>query len=1656
MKKHLLSFIMIFMAYWSMAQFTEQEFLLDYDLVNDASTYITKDFDNDGDLDVIAGDLDVINHYSFIVYYNNGSGVFDQSEVIWRSPSTSTLWGVFEIPIDFDVLDINADGWRDIVMVTQWGTQFYSSIDNSMHIYVIEFEERGVYVPAYEYTTPYVHLTEKGLHFNDIDNDGDLDIAVVHNTATPAAPNWVDKWILKTGGMTWITLLPAVTSHCQPNIDVDDDGLLDLLVTSFSDDPEPYAVIRRNLGGGNFGSYQFIEMSSESTQKAVYDVNADGLPDIIEAVPGWNNTPTQMMWKANLDNFNFGNANPWFTLESGFDFVAFADYDHDTDIDLIVQELSTGNIMGKANLAGTGFAAPVAVTNHKEVYVAQSLGAVRCVSPSADFDGDGELDLLVSEKNNGCNMKTAFSFQENLIASTMCSIEGVGGVRAISGQFDADSNMDMLTFPDASSAWGQTALADIAADGTIGDFIAVNSNLTPVYIDYYTVLDLDDDSVDEILVHTNTGFIMLGFTNGVLTNKGTQPNVNFYNYGVQEFPTKTDFNGDGRWDLFMGAAYNTVWINNGNLSFTVIDNVMPNRLSVSAEPLFTDVDENGTTDIVYAKTTGLCYVSINASNVLQTPVQLGPNGVVPLAILGDIHTDGGFICQSNVIVGSYSFFRNSGDGSFNLIYPLGSFSTTGLNADFDNDGAWEYINPDRTMWDWQNGAIEIDEVYQNDYYFDWYDQELSSDRFLRLNDLNQDGFIDIIYQYGVSNNVMAVRWNRIPYGCLDPNACNYNDEASIDDGSCCFSGCGCTDAEACNYSNVAVCSNGTCTYEGCTDPTACNFDPLAGCDDGSCQFSPNFEISMTTELNGSDPIYPIVWFVAADNPGQVDNTWLNLPDYLGVMSTDELTGITTIDFGCVPYDCYQMKLITQFPFDEDDEVFVQLSQNGTVIHYDSYVPYLLLSDPDPNADTYIMNSAFAIEWLCFCPEEANTGCLNQFAFNYDAQADCNDGRCTFSVSGRVFFDENQNGIFDNNDYGLPFQEVTLYPEEITIITNDDGFYYTELPWGTFYLVHTPDPNYPFYTTPDSYAITTGLGPLVNKDFGLSPTEPLSAICVDFYPSWYFCNYWVNFNLCFRNDGNVPIDGILTVELDSLITQINEITPIDSIVGNMVYFSYQDLMPGQMFLYDIELWTPTVDYQGTNIVNTANVYGYDSDGVLVATGQRTRIIEHLCSYDPNDKQADPMGYTESHFVEDGTAIEYVVRFQNTGTAPAYYVRVEDMIDENLDIDSFEFVANSHSVIVSLNEETRKLIFYHNAIMLPDSFSDEPGSHGLVSYRIRLKEGLQPGTIINNTAYIYFDFNDPVITNTTLHTVFECDDYASSFNIVENDNCGQSQVILASNSAWTESYAWMMDGVQIGNEPNVTITDPGEHTIELVVVNPLCGLRNSQQTIVLEEPIVASILGEDAHLCDNESVTFTASNTTAALQWTLDGTNIGTGTSVDVTSPGLLMLTSTVDDCVLQSSVQITSTSMTVIPPIQQNQNILSVESTSGATYQWYLGGEAIANATANAIEITESGLYTLTATIADCVLSQDIDAQYISVSELTSTAFTVYPNPTNGDFVVKQAMGTTIDVWLVNALGQRLKAWKLTPGQHQLTITDLPAGMYTLETNANARVVLVKI
>lgn len=160
-------------------------------------------------------------------------------------------------------------------------------------------------------------------------------------------------------------------------------------------------------------------------------------------------------------------------------------------------------------------------------------------------------------------------------------------------------------------------------------------------------------------------------------------------------------------------------------------------------------------------------------------------------------------------------------------------------------------------------------------------------------------------------------------------------------------------------------------------------------------------------------------------------------------------------------------------------------------------------------------------------------------------------------------------------------------------------------------------------------------------------------------------------------------------------------------------------------------------------------------------------ENTGSFDPNDKQGFPVGALAEHYIPLNQPIEYLIRFQNTGTDTAFSVLVRDTLDADLDLASLRPLGSSHPFTFNLVGQNVAQFVFSN-ILLPDSNVNESASHGYIKFSISPKKDLLNGTLIENQAAIFFDFNEPVMTNKTWHTLGE--KYLDVSNVIFSPGIG----------------------------------------------------------------------------------------------------------------------------------------------------------------------------------------------------------------------------------------------------------------------------------------------
>lgn len=277
---------------------------------------------------------------------------------------------------------------------------------------------------------------------------------------------------------------------------------------------------------------------------------------------------------------------------------------------------------------------------------------------------------------------------------------------------------------------------------------------------------------------------------------------------------------------------------------------------------------------------------------------------------------------------------------------------------------------------------------------------------------------------------------------------------------------------------------------------------------------------------------------------------------------------------------------------------------------------------------------------------------------------------------------------------------------------------------------------------------------------------------------YFVGGWLNRGFCrylyplVANNSCTAYTGLVSIALGAEVA-INTVLPTpDDITGNVITWNSMTIAPGEQFEPTLFTCVP----QSTPCPSAVSI------NITTSLGIENLSNNVLCSYDPNDKQVSPAGVGPEGYVASDTRLTYMVRFQNTGTAPATFIHIIDSLDAQLDILSLEVLASSHHMQLSI-DENHTLDFFFDNINLPDSTTDLVGSSGFVVYAIDMLPGLAQGTEIENTAYIYFDYNEPVITNTTLTTISDLVGVEQQvaaqdvFSIYPNPVRGSNQLTLA---------------------------------------------------------------------------------------------------------------------------------------------------------------------------------------------------------------------------------------------------------------------------------------
>jgi hypothetical protein len=431
----------------------------------------------------------------------------------------------------------------------------------------------------------------------------------------------------------------------------------------------------------------------------------------------------------------------------------------------------------------------------------------------------------------------------------------------------------------------------------------------------------------------------------------------------------------------------------------------------------------------------------------------------------------------------------------------------------------------------------------------------------------------------------------------------------------------------------------------------------------------------------------------------------------------------------------------------------------------------------------------------------------------------------------AFLDMNSNGTQDTGEQNFPLgqfhYEMNQNGNPHHLIA-PSGVYniYDINPANSYNLSYTINSNYTanYSVNPASYSnvnVVVGSGMQV-YNFPVRVTNNYADIATILVPTRQPRPGFTYTNkIIYTNLGTQTVaSGTLTFTKDARVT-ITANTQTGTVpTPNGFTYNFTNLLPFEVRMMTVTMQVPTIPTVALGNLLTNSVSITPLTGDVVPANNAASIAQIVIgSYDPNDKmEARGEQILHSSFTSNDY-LTYTIRFENTGTASAINVRVNDVLDAKLDETSIKMESASHSYVMDRIGNTINWRF--DDIELPATITNPIASNGYIQFKIKPKPGYAIGDIIPNTAAIYFDFNPPIITNTfqtRFVTVLALDEFENGSFVFYPNPASDFVTITLKDSTNSLSIIIVYDvmGKMILQKKTIgTITSD---TIDLSSVNP----------------------------------------------------------------------------------------------------------------------------------------------------------------------------------------------------------------------------------------------
>lgn len=359
------------------------------------------------------------------------------------------------------------------------------------------------------------------------------------------------------------------------------------------------------------------------------------------------------------------------------------------------------------------------------------------------------------------------------------------------------------------------------------------------------------------------------------------------------------------------------------------------------------------------------------------------------------------------------------------------------------------------------------------------------------------------------------------------------------------------------------------------------------------------------------------------------------------------------------------------------------------------------------------------------------------------------------INGTLTFDSNNNGCDASNVWANHIKVKIQDATDSGVVHANTWGAYNFYPQAGNYIV-TPQFENDFFTANPAFAeinFTTVDSTVVTRNFCLSANgmhPDVEVLIVSEMAAQPGFN--AMYKVVFKNKGNQMLSGNVTVNYDDAIIDYVYSSPVASESPGIITWTYNDLLPFET--RELHFYVSVHGPMDTPPINLDDVLTFTASITPVSgdetpsdnTFEFSQVV--VGSFDPNDITC-LQGKTVSP-EKIGEYLHYNINFENTGTAPATFIVVKDVIDEaQFDVSSLQLIDASHNVETKVTGNKVEFIF--------DDINLAGAGKGNVVFKIKTLNSLAVNTDVTQKANIYFDYNWPIETN----------DATTMFGILSND-------------------------------------------------------------------------------------------------------------------------------------------------------------------------------------------------------------------------------------------------------------------------------------------------